>query len=146
MVGMRMRLMWLGSTGGIPEPLLFLSNINDSGEKVKCSISVFVRGNINFCCRILKILEAGIPKFPGFRDFVSKAFLLCFEKVVRLDGCVVFSQIVLLTQTETINRADRQTDRHAKTHAKTLLGPRYVVLTLFEYIFFRFSFFFFFFF
>ena len=45
---MRMRLMWLGSTGGIPEPLLFLSNINDSREKVECSISVSVRGNIHF--------------------------------------------------------------------------------------------------
>ena len=45
---MRMRLMWLGSTGGIPEPLLSLSNVNNSGEKVKYSISVSVRGNIYF--------------------------------------------------------------------------------------------------
>ena len=50
MVGMRMRLMWLGSTGGIPEPLLFVSKINDSGEKVKFIISVSVGGNIYFCC------------------------------------------------------------------------------------------------
>ena len=93
MVGMRMRLMWLGSTGGIPEPLLFLSNINDSGEKVKCSISVSVRGNIHFCCRFLNILVARKPKFSCFRDFVPKRYDLCFEKVVRLDGCVAFSQI-----------------------------------------------------
>ena len=93
-----MRLMWLGSTGGIPEPLLFLSNINDSGEKVKCSISVSVRGNIHFCCRFLNILEAGKPKFKRFRDFVSKRYVLCFEKVVRLDGCVAFSQIEPKTQ------------------------------------------------
>ena len=72
MVGMRMRLMWLGSTGGIPEPLLFLSNINDSGEKVKCNISVSVRGNIHFCCRFLNISEAGKTEFPRFRDFVPK--------------------------------------------------------------------------
>ena len=58
MVGMRMRLMWLGSTGGIPEPLLFLSNINDSGEKVKYSICVPVGGNIYFVV-VLNILEAG---------------------------------------------------------------------------------------
>ena len=93
MVGMRMRFMWLGSTGGIPEPLLFLSNINDSGENVKCNISVSVRGNIHFCCRFLNILEAGKPEFPRFRDFVSKRYDLCFKKVVRLDGCVAFSQI-----------------------------------------------------
>ena len=93
MVGMRMRLMWLGSTGGIPEPLLFLSNINDSGEKVKFSISVSVRGNIHFCCRSLNILEAGKPEFPRFRDFVPKHCHSCFKKVVRLDGCVAFSQI-----------------------------------------------------
>ena len=45
MVGMPMRLMRLGSTGGIPNPLLFVSNINDSGEKVECCIFVLARGN-----------------------------------------------------------------------------------------------------
>ena len=93
MVGMRMRLMWLGSTGGIPELLLFLSNVNDSGEKVKCNISVSVRGHIYFCCRFLNILVAGKPKFQRFRDFVPKRYDLCFKKVVRLDGCVAFSPI-----------------------------------------------------
>ena len=93
MVGMPMRLMRLGSTGGIPKPLLSLSNINDSGENLDCCISVFVRGNIHFCCHILKISEAEIPKFPGVCDFVSEAYVLCFKKVVRLDGCVAFSQI-----------------------------------------------------
>ena len=93
MVGMRMRLMWLGSTGGIPEPLLFVSKINDSGEEVKFIISVSVGGNIHFCCRFLNISEAGKPEFPRFRDFVSKRCHLCFKKVVRLDGCVAFSQI-----------------------------------------------------
>ena len=66
MVGMPMRLMRLGSTGGIPKPLLFVSNINDSGEKVECCIFVLARGNIHFCCKILKILEAEIPTFPVF--------------------------------------------------------------------------------
>ena len=61
-----------GSTGGIPEPLLFLSNIKDSGEKVKCSISVSVRGNIHFCCRILNILEAGKQRNPTFSWFCLK--------------------------------------------------------------------------
>ena len=28
-----------------------------------------------------------------FRDFVPKRYHLCFKKVVRLDGCVAFSQI-----------------------------------------------------
>ncbi len=32
-------------------------------------------------------------KCPGFRYFVSKDFVLCFKKVVRLDGCVAFSEI-----------------------------------------------------
>ena len=69
MVGMPMRLMRLGSTGGIPKPLIFVSNINDSGEKVKCCISIFVRGNIHFCCKPLKILEAEIQKkSPVFCD------------------------------------------------------------------------------
>ena len=61
-----MRLMRLGGMGGILKPLLFLSNINDSGEKVKYCMFVFVRGNIYFCCRFLKILEAGILKISGF--------------------------------------------------------------------------------
>ena len=52
MVGMRMRLMWLGSTGGIPEPLLFLSIINDSSEKLKSRISIPVRGNIHFVVKV----------------------------------------------------------------------------------------------
>ena len=79
--------------GGIPEPLLFVSKINDSGEKVKFIISVSVGGNIHFCCSFLNILEAGKPKNLRFRDFVPKRYHLCFKKVVRLDGCVAFSQI-----------------------------------------------------
>ena len=79
--------------GGIPEPLLFVSKINDSGEKVKFIISVSVGGNIHFCCPFSNILEAGKPKTLRFRDFVPKRYHLCFKKVVRLDGCVAFSQI-----------------------------------------------------
>ena len=41
----------------------------------------------------MKISEAGIPTFPVFRDFVPKAYNQCFKKVIRLDGCVAFSQI-----------------------------------------------------
>ena len=51
---------------GIPEPLLFVSKINDSGEKVKFLISVSVGGNIHFCCPFLNILEAGKPKIYVF--------------------------------------------------------------------------------
>ena len=47
----------------------------------------------SFCCLFLNISEAGKPKFPRFRDFVPKRYHLCFKKVVRLDGCVAFSQI-----------------------------------------------------
>ena len=47
----------------------------------------------SFLLSFLKISEAGIPKFPGCCDSVPNAFLLCFKKVVRLDGCVAFSQI-----------------------------------------------------
>ena len=46
-----------------------------------------------FSLSFLNILVAGKPKYPRFRDFVPKRYDLCFKKVVRLDGCVAFSQI-----------------------------------------------------
>ena len=93
MVGMPMRLMRLGSTGGIPKPLLFLSNINDSGEKLWCCISVFVCRNIQFLLSYFKDFGGGNTKYFQFLWFCLKAYDLYFKKVVRLDGCVAFSQI-----------------------------------------------------
>ena len=46
-----MRLMRLGGMGGIPKPLRFLSNINDSGEIRKYTILIFVRGNIHLAVK-----------------------------------------------------------------------------------------------
>ena len=46
-----------------------------------------------FLLSFLNILEGAKPGFPRFRDFVSKRYVLFFKKVVRLDGCVAFSQI-----------------------------------------------------
>jgi len=52
-----------------------------------------VRGNIHFACHILKILEAEMQRNPDFLRFAFKRYLFCFKRVVRLDGCVVFSEI-----------------------------------------------------
>ena len=52
----------------------------------------------SFLLSFLNISEAGKPEFPRFRDFVPKRRHLCFKKVVRLDGCVAFSQIEPKTQ------------------------------------------------
>ncbi len=45
-----MKLMRLGGMEGIPKPLIFLSNINDSGEKLKYTLFSLVLRNIVICC------------------------------------------------------------------------------------------------
>ena len=52
-----------------------------------------MRGNIYFACHILKILEAEMQRNPDFLRFAFKRYLFCFKRVVRLDGCVAFSEI-----------------------------------------------------
>ena len=47
----------------------------------------------SFLLSFLNILVAGTPKFSRLRDFVPKSYDLWFKKVIRLDGCVAFSQI-----------------------------------------------------
>ena len=87
-----MRLMRLGGMGGMPRQLLFLRNINDSGEKLKCRIFVPVRGNIHFCCQILIIWKRKSTHFLNFRDFYPKRYTLCFKTLIRLDVWAAFSQ------------------------------------------------------
>ena len=60
-----MRLMTLGGMGGIPKLLIFLSNINDSGEKLESGIFSFVRGNIHLCCNF-DVLKAEIHTIPYY--------------------------------------------------------------------------------
>ena len=90
---MPMRLMRLGGMGGIPKPLLFLRNINDSGEKLKCCIFVPVRGNIHFCCKISMFWGRNFHHFVNNCDFCPKCYTLCFKMLIRLDVWVAFLEI-----------------------------------------------------
>ena len=86
MVGMPMRLMRLGSTGGIPKPLLFLSNINDYGENLECCISVCVRENIYFVVEFGKFWRR---KYKDYLVFMSLSQKLSFYALKRLSFWMV---------------------------------------------------------
>ena len=83
-IGMPMRLMRLGGMGGIPKPLVFLRNINGSGEKLKCRDFIFVRGNIYFCCKILMIWKRKSTHFLIFVIFARNVTYYALKRLSDL--------------------------------------------------------------